>query len=155
MLVVVGLAVGAEATTFDVAFLTDPVGPKALPLVSALVFVVAGVTLALGPPGRRGAALPEPLSTPEPPPAPTPARPGGPQGTRIATAVGAFLLYAGALPTLGFWLATTGVVGALSRLYGGPRRGSWLAAGALAAALWALFVPLLGLPLPIGTLWLR
>ena len=45
VLATLGVAVGAEATTFDVLFLTDPVGPKALPLLSAVIFVGAAPPL--------------------------------------------------------------------------------------------------------------
>lgn len=136
VLILTGIALGAEASTFDVGFLTDPVGPKALPfLVAAMVFA-AGVVAVSRP--RPDAKLPE-----------------GPTALRIAAAVAAFLLYAAALPWLGFFLSTTLVVTTLSLLYGGPIAPSAAAAALLSGALWLLFVLVLSLPLPVGDLWIR
>ena len=131
-----GLAIGLEASTFDVGFLTDPVGPKALPYVVAATFVLAGVHT-LTAPGAKAAW-------------PTRAA-----GVRITLATVAFLAYAVSLPLVGFFLSTTLVVASLSHLYGAtPRRGI-TAASLLSGALWLLFVQLLSLPLPIGSLWIR
>ncbi|NNF11934.1 MAG: tripartite tricarboxylate transporter TctB family protein [Gemmatimonadetes bacterium] len=136
LLVITGAALALEATTFDVAFMTDPVGPKALPLLVAAMFV-AGGTVALVRP-RSDVTLPstEVLA-------------------RMGCAVVAFLVYAAALPWLGFFLSTTLVVTALSVLYRGPLLHSSAAAALLAGGLWLLFVRLLSLPLPIGELWIR
>ena len=49
LLLACGLAVGLEAATFEVRFLTDPVGPKALPFLVAVVLVVAGAQAAARP----------------------------------------------------------------------------------------------------------
>jgi len=128
------VAVAAEATNFDVAFLTDPVGPKALPGLVAAILVVSGATLAL----RRG----EPRSWPS-----------GRVLVRMAGAVAAFGSYAAILPPLGFVVATTATVSALSMLFGGPWRRSLAAALTLSVVLWYLFVWVLGLPLPLGSMW--
>lgn len=134
-LIVAGVALAAEATTFDVGFLTDPVGPKALPfLVAAMVFGAGVVAV----------ARPRPDAT----------LPGGPVALRITGAVAAFLLYAAALPWIGFFLATTLVVTALSLLYRGPLAPSAAAAAVLSGGLWLLFVRVLSLPLPVGELWI-
>jgi putative tricarboxylic transport membrane protein len=135
-LVLVGLAVGAEATTFEVAFVTDPVGPKALPLLAAGTFLLAGARVLW----RPRAALDWPERA---------------VAAKMAAAAGAFLAYAMTLALLGFFAATTLVVAALSLLYGAPPAKAFAAAAALAAGLWLLFVQLLGLPLPIGSLWMR
>lgn len=135
-LVLVGIALALEATTFDVAFMTDPVGPKALPLLVAAMLVAGGVAALLRP--RADVALPEREAI-----------------VRMGSAVAAFLLYAAALPWLGFFLSTTLVVTALSVLYRGPLVSSALAAAILSGGLWLLFVQLLSLPLPIGDLWIR
>jgi len=134
LLALLGLAVGAEATTFDVMFLTDPVGPKALPLVSAAIFVGAGALLA-GRPGTGGAW------------------PSRAVLIRMAGAVAAFGVYAALLAPLGFVVATTATVASLSLLFGGPWKQSVAAASALSVVLWYLFVWLLGLPLPLGDVW--
>lgn len=136
VLVVVGAAIGVEATTFDVGFLTDPVGPKALPLLVSVLLVAAGVHAVVRPPAD----------------APLPARA---TLARAAGAAAAFLVYSVALGFLGFFLSTTLAVGALSWLYGAPLRRGVPAAAALSGALWLLFVRLLALPLPVGDLWIR
>lgn len=134
LLSALGLAVGAEATTFDVFFLTDPVGPKALPMLSAAIFVGAGLTLMARPKA-------------------TPPWPGRPTLFRMLGAVLAFGVYAALLGPLGFVVATTATVSSLSLLFGGPVRRSVGAALGLSVALWYLFVWALGLPLPLGTVW--
>lgn len=136
VLALLGIAAALEASTFDVAFMTDPVGPKALPLLVAGTLLVAGLAAVVSP--REGLGLPD-----------------GATALRMAGAVAAFLLYAAALPWLGFFLSTTLVVTALALLYRGPPVGSAVAAAALSAALWLLFVRVLSLPLPVGDLWIR
>jgi putative tricarboxylic transport membrane protein len=133
-LAVLGVGVALEASTFDVAFLTDPVGPKALPLLSAAIFLVAGVVLLV-----RGG---EPRSWPS-----------GAVLKRMGAAAAVFGGYAFLLAPLGFVVATTAAVGALSLLFGGPWRRSLASAGALSVVLWYLFVWVLGLPLPLGAVW--
>lgn len=134
LLALLGVAVGAEATTFDVMFLTDPVGPKALPLVSAGIFVGVGVLLA----ARPGAGA---------------SWPSRPVLVRMAGAVAAFGVYAALLGPLGFVAATTATVASLSLLFGARWREAVGAATALSVVLWYLFVWLLGLPLPLGDVW--
>jgi putative tricarboxylic transport membrane protein len=148
--VALGAAAAAEASTFDVAFLTDPVGPKALPYLAAAILVLAGGRVAL----RAGvaAARARPARAHEPG---LPEAPGRARLPRIAAAAGAFLAYAAVLPWLGFFASTTLVVALLSELYGAPRPHGLLAAALLTGTLWVLFVHLLGLPLPAGTLWIR
>lgn len=131
-------AVGIEATTFEVAFLADPVGPKALPFVVALLLAIGGLRTLTRPRPRRDVHLPDASSI-----------------RRIAAGLVVFLLYAGALPWLGFFLSTTMVVAGLAVLFGGPWRGGLAAGLTLSAALWLLFVALLSLPLPLGELWIR
>jgi putative tricarboxylic transport membrane protein len=134
VLVLVGLAVGAEASTFNVSFPTDPVGPKALPLLSAVVFVVAGVVLV----ARPGAGAPWPHRA---------------VLWRMAGAVAAFGAYAALIAPLGFVVATTATVSALSLLFGGPWKKAVGAAVTLSVVLWYLFVWVLGLSLPLGSVW--
>jgi putative tricarboxylic transport membrane protein len=136
MLVLMGVAAGLEATTYDVLFMTDPVGPKALPLLVAAILVIAGLSALFRP--RPSVSLPD-----------------RPTIVAMAGAVAAFLVYTTLLPFLGFFIATTLVVLALSLLYQGPLVPSLAAALALSGALWLLFVALLSLPLPIGSLWIR
>jgi len=142
-----GAAIGIEASTFDVAFLTDPVGPKALPFVAALILIAGGLHASLM---RRGVEDREEASDRDGPET----EPAG-AALKIALAGFTFIAYALLLPALGFFLSTTGAVAALSRLYGAPLRKAFLAAAGLSAVLWLLFVQLLALPLPIGSLWIR
>jgi putative tricarboxylic transport membrane protein len=134
-LVLAAVAIAADATTFEVAFLTDPVGPKALPCLVALILAAAGARMA----ARPGAP---------------PAWPGPAALARIAGAVGVFFVYGLVLPWLGFILSTTAAVTALSLLFGGPPLRSTVAAAALSSGIWLLFVRALALPLPLGSLWI-
>lgn len=136
VLIAAAAAVGLEATTFDVAFLTDPVGPKALPLVVALMLAAGGIRTLTKP--RDDLELPVKSDL-----------------RRMAAALGALLAYALFLPWLGFFLSTTAVVAGLGVLFGGPWKGGLATGLTLSGALWLLFVALLSLPLPIGDLWIR
>jgi putative tricarboxylic transport membrane protein len=136
VLVLLAVAVAAEASTFDVAFLTDPVGPKALPWLAASLLLVTGGRIAL----RPGPAADWPARGPI---------------LRMVGAVATLLAYALLLATLGFFGATTGALTALSLLFGASFRKALGAAAGLAALLWVGFVYVLGLPLPLGTLWIR
>lgn len=134
VLVLIGLAVGAEASTFNVAFPTDPVGPKALPYLSALIFLVAGLRL---------------LARPD-------ANPRWPERSvllRMTGATAAFGAYAALIAPLGFVVSTTATVSALSLLFGAPWKKAVGAALTLSVVLWYLFVWVLGLPLPLGWVW--
>ena len=136
VLALAGVGLAVEATTFDVSFMTDPVGPKALPFLVATMLVAGGLVAIARP--RPDVALP-PANI----------------AIRMAAAVAAFFLYAAALPWLGFFLSTTLVVTGLSLLYRGPVLPSAGAAAVLSGGLWLLFVRLLSLPLPTGELWIR
>lgn len=136
VLLLAGVTTALEARTFNVAFMTDPVGPKALPLLVAVTLVVAGARLIARP--RSNVELPDAEAT-----------------RRMTLAAAAFIAYGLALPWLGFFMATTVVVAALGVLFGGPRIGSAIVGASLSAVLWLLFVIVLSLPLPIGALWIR
>lgn len=134
VLTVLGLAVTVQASTFDVAFITDPVGPKALPGLAAGIFLAAGITILARPGVAR--IWPERAVL-----------------LRMAGAVAAFGGYAAVLVPVGFTIATTAAVGTLSVLFGGPWKRSFTAAFILSVVLWYLFVWVLGLPLPLGSAW--
>lgn len=134
--IVAAALIALEARTFTVRFLTDPIGPKALPLLVAALFATAGVALIARP-------------------APDPPWPSVAVWGRGAVAVVGFLTYASVLPLLGFFLATTLVVAALAVLFRGPPRRAMVAAAAYSAALYVLFAYVLGLSLPIGSLLLK
>ena len=140
--VLTALAVALEATTFDVAFPTDPLGPKAFPLVAAGLLVLGGGALLLEARRAAGAAsATEPAGD-------AGAVPGGGHAIRLAAA--SFIGYALLLAPLGFVPATTLAFAVLARLFGG----TWMRGAAVgmvfALLLDALFVYALGLPLPLG-----
>ena len=130
-IVLAALAVGLEALTFDTSFPTDPLGPKAFPLVaSALLILGGGWVLA-----RPGSARGEPV-----------------RGV-VWAASASFALYALALNPLGFVLSTVLGFVALSMLFGGRPLRACAAGTAFAVALYLLFVQGLGLPLPVGSIF--
>lgn len=161
-------AIALEATTFDVAFPTDPLGPKAFPVVAAVLLAIGGLALvrsARADRARTHVARPVTAETggsedghaPGAPEIGEPAvtDPDGPEagaGRRIALGTVSFVVYAFLLAPLGFVLATTLEFAVLARLFGGPL-GRGAAAGLVfALLLYALFVYGLGLPLPLGIL---
>ena len=135
-LLLAGVATAVEASTFNVAFLTDPVGPKALPFVVTATLGAAGLSILVRP--RGSVALP-PRSA----------------AARMTWAALAFLAYATVMPWIGFFLSTVFVVTVLAVLYRGPAAGGLAPGLVLPTALWLLFVRLLARPLPTGALWLR
>ncbi len=128
-----GLALwyGLEAVRLKVGFVTDPVGPKAFPLLLAGLLALTSTYL---------------LWRPDP----EPAWPQAPVWLNAGLALGSLVGYAYLLVPLGFVLATTLEVGFLGLLFGGRARASFPAAFALALGLYALFVWGLGIPLPLG-----
>lgn len=160
--VVAAAAIALEATTFDVAFPTDPLGPKAFPMVAAVLLALGGLALVRSARADRvkadgmeadgaeagagrGVAGSDGGETGADGPEPGAAR-------RIALGTASFVVYAFLLAPLGFVLATTLEFAVLARLFGGPA-GRGAAAGLVfALLLYALFVYGLGLPLPLGIL---
>ncbi len=141
MLALAGLLVGWEARTFEVGFMTDPVGPKALPALAAVLLFVAGSREFVGGgPGVSGDSVQWPERR---------------VALSLLVAVASFAAYALLLPLLGFFVSTTAVVASLSVLYDGPPKRSVVLGAGLVAALWLLFVWVLALPLPVGSLWIR
>lgn len=135
VLVLVAVAIGTEALGFRVSFPTDPLGPRAFPLLAAAVLFVGGLLLILRP-GEEPA---------------WPARPGR---LTLSLGVAALLVHASLLDVLGFFLSTTAVMTGLALLLGGPPRRSLTGSVAFAGALYLLFSYLLRLPLPIGSLFM-
>lgn len=144
-LIAAGLAVATEALTFNVNFLTDPLGPKALPLLSAALFVFAGVgVLREAQRGPKAGATPDAASRD----AASPVR-------VMAPTVGVLLGYSLLLVPLGFIVATPVAVALLARIFGAPWRRGAATGGLVTVLLWALFTLALSLPLPVGDLWMR
>jgi putative tricarboxylic transport membrane protein len=134
ILLLLAAGVAWEARTFVVGFPADPVGPRALPLFAASILALGGVRFLLRPD-------------------PGPSWPDRSDQGRLAAAVGLLAAYPVLLPTLGFVATTGGAVTALSLLFGGPRLRSVGAAFLFAGGLYLLFVQLLGVPLPLGSLF--
>ena len=140
-------AIALESTTFDVAFPTDPLGPKAFPILAAFLLAIGGVALMFQ---RPSPALGSGTESPEEPDRPhadaaDPIR-------RILVGTVSFVVYAFLLSPLGFVPATTLEFALLAKLFGGPV-GRGAAAGLVfALVLYVLFVYALGLPLPLGVL---
>jgi len=131
LLVALGALVAWEARTFRVAFLTDPVGPRALPLLVAALLAGGGLVLLLRPsPGRpwpEGGAL-----------------------VRVGAAALVFALYSMLLEPIGFALTTPLAVSALGILFRGPPLRTLITGISVTVILWLLFALALGIPLPGG-----
>lgn len=137
--VLAAAAIALEATTFDVMFPTDPLGPKAFPMVAAFLLAIGGLALLRD--GLRGTA---PAAVAAPVAAATAAR------TRILLATLSFIAYAFLLAPLGFVFATVLEFALLARLFGGTLVRGAAVGLAFAFLLYVLFVYGLGLPLPLG-----
>jgi putative tricarboxylic transport membrane protein len=135
--VLVAVAVALIARTFRVGFVTDPIGPRALPWLAAALLGLGGAVLAL----RPGA---EPDWSP-----------AGPTRRAIAATPVSFALYAILIGPLGFVLATTLLMTVLARMFGGRLVPGLLAGAAFSGVMWLLFVAGLGVPLPGGILFTR
>jgi putative tricarboxylic transport membrane protein len=131
VLLALAAALALEARSFSVGFLTDPLGPKALPLLAAALIGVGGVRL---------------LARPDPPPDWPPSN----AALRLTSVTASFLAYAVLLPLLGFALSTTLAITVLSLLFGGSLLRSVVGAVVFTGALYLAFGYLLGLPLPVG-----
>jgi putative tricarboxylic transport membrane protein len=156
-LVGVGLAVAATARGYEVGFVVDPVGPRAVPYLVAGLLILGGVgmlrrrptplaaatddglpTGALGSEEEKEAQVPDPVQ----------GRPVLAQGA----CVGVLVLYAASIPLLGFVVPTVLASGALARLFGG-RWLHGLGVGLfLGLSLYGLFAWGFGLELPVGAL---
>lgn len=145
-LAALGLAAAWMALGFRVTFPADPVGPRALPLFAAGLMALGGAFLLFRP---RSAAPDARADVPTAGP-----RPDLHPGLRLGAAVAVFAAYPAVLPLAGFVAATGGAMGVLAVLVRGPPLRAFAAAFALAGALWLLFALALGVPLPVGRLFL-
>lgn len=136
LLIVMALLIGLESRTFIVGFVTDPLGPKAFPLVSALLLLVGGVVLQIRPGTESGLA---------------PAK----QMLRVAVATICLFAYALLLGFIGFFTTTLLVTAVFALLLGGRPVPSFISAAGVSALLYALFSFLLDIALPLGSLFLR
>lgn len=156
-ILVMAVAIGLESLSFIPSFQTDPLGPKAFPLFSALL-LAAGASWTVFRPARPPApaeaeTLHDEVQTQ---PDEVEALSGGSEALPGAVwlAAGSFVAYALLLEPLGFFTATLAEFVALSLLFGGRALRSALTGAVFVGALYLLFVQGLGLTLPTGSLFL-
>ncbi|MBT8398160.1 MAG: tripartite tricarboxylate transporter TctB family protein [Gemmatimonadetes bacterium] len=148
-LLVLAFGLAAAARTFDVGFLVDPLGPKALPYLVIGLFLVGGMALLLAPhgPGPSGEGAAQSLEEEG-------AARGDGRASKTwpdqALCLLILLGYAAALPLFGFVPSTAMATGALSKVFSG--RFLWgLGVGlALGLGLFGLFTLGFGMELPLG-----
>lgn len=136
LLILMALLIALESRTFTVGFVTDPLGPKAFPLVSAFLVFVAGVALLFRPAADS-------------------TRPRVRQPLRLAAAAISLLAYALLLGVLGFFTTTLLLVMIFALQFGGRPVPSLISAAGIAAALYVLFFHVLEIALPLGSLFVR
>ncbi len=134
-LVALAILIAVESRSFTVGFLTDPLGPKALPLLAGSLVGLGGLYLFMRPDSATG-------------------WPGPGARARLVAAAASFLAYAALLSFLGFLLSTTVEMTVLSLIFGGRPARSAVGAALFAAALYAVFGFLVGLPLPTGRVFM-
>lgn len=134
LLLLVSAGYGLEAWRLQADFLSDPLGPRAFPLLLAVSLGVFSFYL---------------IVRPDPDPVWPPPRVLGGQLAMLVS----FVVYSYALAPLGFLLATTLEMALLSRLFGAGWRTGLLGGLGLALALYVIFVFGLGIPLPLGRWW--
>lgn len=133
--IALGLLVGVifyawEARTFKAGLVADPVGPRAFPLMLAMIMAGAAVFLAVRPTGER------------------PLWPSSRVWWRVGLATVSLVAYAYLLEPVGYLIATTAVMVVLGLLFGARLGRTAAAAAALVLALYFLFGTGLGLYLP-------
>ena len=129
------LAVAVAATRFRVGFYTDPLGPGALPYLAAALIGAGGLALVARPGGGS-------------------ARPSVVVARRMAIVFASLMAYAWLLDLFGFLLSTVAILVILSRTFGGPLLRSVFLSALYVGALYLVFAVLLGLSLPVGSLFL-
>jgi len=127
----VAVAIAWEGLTFSTTFPTDPLGPKAFPVLSAALLGLGGAWVMFRPAEPRTGRLPG----------------------AVWLGAASFVLYALLLEPIGFFVATLLEFVALSLLFGGRPLRSAVAGAAFVGALYLLFVQGLGLVLPVGSLF--
>lgn len=136
LVILMALLIAFESRTFTVGFVTDPLGPKAFPLVSAFLLLVGGTALQF----RPGLESNWPLWS---------------RLLRVGVAAACLLAYALLLGFIGFIAATLLVVAAFAALLGGRPLPALVAGAVCAALLYVLFFYLLDITLPLGSLFMR
>ena len=125
---------GYRTTLFKVSFMVDPVGPRAFPLILAILMALLSLYLIVKPD-------------------PSPVWPSSATWLRIGLITLTFVAYAYLMVPIGFVLATAFEVTALALIFRGPLLKSLVGAFVLSAALYGLFDTLLDLSLPTGLIF--
>jgi putative tricarboxylic transport membrane protein len=136
VLLLLAIAAAWLARGYRVSFIADPVGPRAFPLLGAALIAIGAARMLVRPAVRA-------------------VWPTGGLLARLAAAAAVLALYPLVLPLLGFITATGALMWALALLFGGRGIRALVIAVLIAAAMYALFVYALGVPLPIGRLFLK
>lgn len=131
----IGLALAAfymwQATQIELSFISDPLGPRAFPILIGLVIATSSVVFVLVPD-------PEPIW------------PGARRFLEIGLAVAVMVAYAIALPEVGFLIATIFAAGFLSWRLGAPPLSAAIAGVAISVGIYVIFKLVLGLSLAQG-----
>jgi putative tricarboxylic transport membrane protein len=134
---VIGLALAGffiwQATQIQTSFISDPVGPKAFPMIVGGVLGLASLVMVLRPDPR-------------------PNWPAAGPFLEIAVAALVMVIYALALPRVGFVVATAIASGLLSWRLGASPLGAGLAGVLIALGIYVIFHLILGLSLATGPL---
>jgi putative tricarboxylic transport membrane protein len=121
------------ASVIEESFIQDPLGPKAFPIVIAIVLVACGVAIWLKPDAQ-------------------PQWPRARKLIELLWAISAMVIYAQALPVVGFVIATAAAAGFLSWQLGAQVKEAAVAGVLIAVGIYAVFHLVLGLSLARGPL---
>ena len=129
--IALAVLMGWGATIIEESFIQDPLGPKAFPLVIALVLAACGVAMFLRPdedpvwPHRR-------------------------KQIQLLWTIGAMILYVQFLPVVGFLVATAIGAGFLSWQLGASVKQACLCGFSISVSIYVVFKLILGLSLARG-----
>jgi len=134
LLLALAVAFGWHARSFRTNFMTDPLGPQAWPIMLAVFLALLSLYLIVRP--ERRADWPHSVVL-----------------FRQIVLIVALVLYAVVLERLGFLASTVVIVGFMAMLLGARWWQAGLTGVLSSALLFLLFNNLLGLPLPLGSLF--
>ncbi|MHA7870554.1 MAG: tripartite tricarboxylate transporter TctB family protein [Salipiger thiooxidans] len=137
LLFAIGAAFAAMALSLKVGFTSDTLGPRAYPLLVAVVLMVLSAALVLRHPPEGRASI---------------TWPGRARLFALGFALASFVIYAQLMPHVGFPLATALEVAALCLLFGARPLQAALTGVTTSAVLYLLFTRVLDLALPWGSL---
>jgi putative tricarboxylic transport membrane protein len=134
ILLILTLVYGYMPFQFKIAFMTDPIGPKAFPFIIAGMMLFFSLFLIIRPDED-------------------PDWPEREVWLRKALVLISFVIYAYTLVPLGFLLSTTLEITFLAVMFDGKASKGLVAAIATSLVLYSLFVFILGIPLPFGKIF--